>query len=247
MASLLESLHELQSIEITLQALRDKIDRKWRSVRVHQRQLKELEEALAAKHEEITRRQVAYDSQNLEVQSREAVIAKLRENLNKAKTNKEYSAILTQINTTKADNLKVEDFILESMQILETLKQEEAAIRDQRLNEAKRLAEVEAVAKQFESEIAEELAGVERQRAEAAKNIPAEALGTFTRVAERHEGEALVEVRQPYANLQEYVCEGCNLKIRIEIVNALLTRDDLQVCSNCGRILFLDSMAQAGS
>lgn len=247
MGSLLESLHELQTIEVTLQTLRGKVDRKWRSVRTHQRQLKELEEAFAAKHEEITRQQMAYDSQNLEVQTRDAVIAKLRENLNKAKTNKEYSAILTQINTTKADNLKLEDFILEMMQKLETLREEEVTIRDQREKEAKRSAELEAVAKQFESEIADELASIEQKRAEASKSIPAETLDTFTRVAERHEGEALVEVQQPYANLQEYVCEGCNLKIRIEIVNALLTRDDLQICSNCGRILFLDSIAHAGS
>ena len=247
MGSLLESLHELQSIEVNLQTLRGKVDRKWRSVHSHQRHLAELEQELVAKHEEIIRQQVIYDDQNLEVQTREAVIAKLRENLNKAKTNKEYSAILTQINTAKADNLKLEDRILELMQTLETLKQEETELRNQREQEAKRSAELEAVAKQFETEIAGELASAEQRRADASKKVPSETLETFNRVADRHDGEALAEVQQPYANLQDYVCEGCNLQIRIEIVNTLLTRDEIQVCSNCGRILFLDSIAHAGS
>ena len=111
MGSLLESLHELQSIEVNLQTLRGKVDRKWRSVHSHQHHLAELEQAFAAKHEEIIRQQVIYDDQNLEVLTREGVIAKLRENLNKAKTNKEYSVIRTQINKTKANLNKFFDNI----------------------------------------------------------------------------------------------------------------------------------------
>jgi len=247
MGSLLDTLHELQSIEMNLQALRGKVDRKWRSVRSHQKKLKELEEAQADKHDELQRQQILYDGQNLEVQTRDEAVAKLRENLNKAKTNKEYSAILTQMNTTKADNLKLEERILELMEALDTLKSEEGEIKEKYEQEAKRVVELEAVAKQFEEEIGDELAAAEKHRADAAKDVPPQALETFSRIAEKNDGEALAEVNQPYANLQEYVCEGCNLQIRIEIVNALLTRDDIQICSTCGRILFLDSLAQAGA
>ena len=54
--------------------------------------------------------------------------------------NKEYAAVLTQLNTTKADNSKVEAQILELMKDIEADEAERANIQDQ-INEQKQKLE----------------------------------------------------------------------------------------------------------
>ena len=38
----------------------------------------------------------------------------------------------------------------------------------------------------------------------------------------------------------DYVCSGCNITVSLEVVNALHSRDEIQACKSCGRILFID-------
>ena len=52
---------------------------------------------------------------------------------------------------------------------------------------------------------------------------------------------AVTEIRKTHPKRDEFVCEGCNVKVTLEMVNSLQTRDEIQVCHSCGRILFLDA------
>src|SRR5262245_29074478 len=113
MRSTLRALQTLQQVELQLRALRNKIDGKDRSVRAALKRLERVRQDVAAKHEEIRRSQASTAQLELDVKSHDAEITRLREALNRSKTNKEYAAILTQINTDKAGNSKLEDRILE--------------------------------------------------------------------------------------------------------------------------------------
>ena len=62
---------------------------------------------------------VQADRLELELKSNEETISKLRAALNSARTNKEYAAVLTQLNTNKADNSKIETQALELMKDIE--------------------------------------------------------------------------------------------------------------------------------
>ena len=39
---------------------------------------------------------------------------------------------------------------------------------------------------------------------------------------------------------EDYCCGGCNMTITLEVVNLLQSRDDIQHCAVCGRILYLE-------
>ena len=41
----------------------------------------------------------------------------------------------------------------------------------------------------------------------------------------------------------DYTCEGCNMGVTLEIVNSLQTRDEIQLCGVCRRILYLETSA----
>ena len=107
MGPVLNGLLKLQSVENRLRAAKAKLARCRRSVIIQENQVRSLQSALEAKKEETQLTKVQSDRLELELKTRDAEVAKLRGALNNAKTNKEYAAVLTQLNTTKADNSKI--------------------------------------------------------------------------------------------------------------------------------------------
>ncbi len=242
MGATVEGLHRLQQIETELNALQQKIEAKHRAVRGSKNKLRQIDEAIAAKQAQLRQEQVEADRVELDRKMREAEIAKLRETLNRVKTNKEYHAVLTQINTDSADNAKLEERIL---RMYAALDQSKAAIKEleaTRAKESGRLAELTAAAAQFEESVRGQIAELQAKREEAAMHLPPQAVQHFERVARKHDGQAMARVIQVHPRREEYVCEGCNISVTLEQISALQGRDDIQSCHSCGRILFVEGM-----
>ena len=171
MGPVLHGLVKLQSVENGMRTVKSKLTRCRRSVIFQENQLRTLRNALVAKEEEIKLARVQIDRLELELKSMDEHIAKYRAALNLAKTNKEYSSILTELNTSKADNTKVETHILELMKNIEvdeeTCKATQQQIDDQNkmLDEQRKKTDVEAA--RHEKEIAE----IQLDWNEAAKNM----------------------------------------------------------------------------
>jgi len=239
MGPVLNGLTKLQSVENRLRAAKAKLTRCRRNVVVQENQVRNLQNALEAKKEEIQLTQIQYDRLELELKSRDADIAKLRASLNTAKTNKEYAAVLTQLNTTKADNSKNETQILDLLKDIEAdeteCKEIQEQIEDQKQQLEKTRAESGSLAGKYEAEIEE----IQGEWDEAAKDIPADSLETFKRVAETYDGQAVVEIEKPDDKKGAYSCGGCFMGITAESVNMLMSKDEIIRCSNCTRILVL--------
>ena len=62
-------------------------------------------------------------------------LQKMRVALNSARTNKEYSTVLSRINTDKADLSKLEEKLLQIMMEIEALEQETAKFEEQIITE----------------------------------------------------------------------------------------------------------------
>ena len=175
------------------------------------------------------------------MKSRDATIVKYRAALNTAKSNKEYAAILTELNTTKADNTKVETQALELMKNIETDESQnrelEAEIEEhkEKLNNLRREADTKAV--EFEKEIEQ----IQKQWDEVAAAVDEESLTTFKRVAETYDGEALATVEAQDVKNAIYTCGGCFMGLTAETANMLMTKDEVIRCPNCTRILVMAS------
>ncbi|MCH8216061.1 MAG: hypothetical protein IH892_04740 [Planctomycetes bacterium] len=240
MSSLLSGLTKLQSVESRLRAAKAKLARCRRSVVLQENRIRSEQNALEAKKEEVQLTKLQSDRLELELRSRDAEIAKLRAALNGAKTNKEYASLLTLLNTNKADNSKLETQILELMKdieidqaecdkILATIDQQKA-----QLDKVRHEAEVASV------KLEEEVIAMQAEWDDAARDIPAEFLETFNRVADTYDGEAVVEVdTQHSSKTSSYSCGGCFMSVTAECVNQLMTKDEIVRCSNCTRILVL--------
>jgi len=239
MGPVLNGLLKLQSVENQLRAAKSKLTRCRRSVVIQENLIRTLQSALEAKKEEIQLTKVQSDRLELELKSRDEEISKLRAALNMAKTNKEYSILLMQINTTRADNSKLENQVLELLKAIEADQAECAKIKEQieqqkEILEQKR-KEAETLGAKYEAEISQ----IQKQWDEQACVIPPEQLEIFKRVAETYDGQGLAVIQKQEGRTATYTCGGCFMGITVESVNQLMTKDDIMRCPNCTRILVL--------
>jgi len=239
MGPLLHGLIKLQSVENRLRAIKAKLARCRRNVIIQENQVRSLQNALEAKKEEILLTKVQCDRLELELKTRDEEIAKLRAALNTAKTNKEYAALLTRLNTTKADNSKIETQVLELMKDIETDEAECENFRKQIDEQKQQLEQTRTETEQLAEKYQAEIEKIQLEWNQIAEIIPAEVLEIFKRVAETYDGQAVALVEQHEGKTGTYSCGGCFMNISAEFVNLLMTKDEIIRCPNCTRIIVL--------
>ncbi len=244
MGALIGTLHGLYEIERELRNLQQRIAAKKRQANIQARRVAGVAGDLETKRDQLQHRQAETAEHDLEVNVFDEKIAKLRVALNQVKTNKEYQAVLADINTTKADSTKLEDRTLNLMEDVDTLTKAIGELETQHEAEQARLTSLRSACTAFEKEVADELAALEQKRDEAASDIPPTVRATFERVADNYDGEALAMVVQVHPKRLEFSCGGCHMSVPLELVNALKSREDIQCCNVCGRILYVEDLSR---
>jgi predicted nucleic acid-binding Zn-ribbon protein len=240
MGPILSSLVNLQAIETELRKTQQRLKQAQQVVQRQEIQINRLQEAAHAKKEETKLTRIQHDKLELELKTREESIAKLRVALNNARTNKDYSAVLTQINTRKADKSKLEDQILALLAQIDADQAAQKEIEDNIEKERVKLAETRQISQTKQQEIQAEVDKLLDRRKEAASQVPDKERSLFERLAERYDGEVLAEISKLNGPRGDNTCGGCYMGVTLESVNALMSHDDVLTCPNCGRILILD-------
>ena len=223
-----------------VQSLKNKID-ELEASQEHRKQdvqkkkaLIEEEKALAEKkQEEKVAVQKDIDRKELDLKTNEGEITKFNVQLNSIKTNKEYSALISEIGSKKADMSILEDEILDTMSKLEITKQGFEKATESLRNEEESLKDlinsVDAEVKVTDTEI-EKIKGEQKKYIDL---LDEHSLANYNRLSNIKGGKAIVPV---IGN----VCGGCFMNIRTQTLNALMGNKDLVFCQSCSRILYLD-------
>src|SRR4030043_1803358 len=199
MGPVLNGLLKLQSVENRLRVEKGKLTRCRRNVVIQENLIRSLQNALEAKKEEVLLTKVQFDRLELEIKTKDETIARLRTSLNIAKTNKEYAAVLTQLNTTKADNSKIET---QSLELLKDIETDEAECKDiqKQIDEQKEKLEQtrkesEILANKYQAEIDK----IQIEWDQVAQIIPSNSWEIFKRVAATYDGHAVALI-DPQSN-----------------------------------------------
>lgn len=235
-----DALRELFLVDQQVRGMESRVETARKHVRVQQIKLEQLEQQAAELKDQLQHAEAqAHDLEN-DISDADSRIERLREQMNSVKTNKEYSAMLVEVNTIKADRSKLEDQTLEVMGKVEALRAElgqlNKAMEDQR--RVKELADRELAERQ--EEVGEQLAEVKARREAAAAEVPDEPLQVFEKLNAAYEGEAMAPIIEEDRRRLEYTCGGCYMSIPVEKVNQLMTVDQITRCSSCGRILYME-------
>jgi predicted nucleic acid-binding Zn-ribbon protein len=239
MGASLQTLFELQDIELQIVEIQAQLRRKEARLRTAEHKQKDSQNELARRRDEIKHTQARFDAMDLEVKSRSANIDKLREHLNTVKTNKDYHVILSQLNTEKADLTRVEK---QAMEVMEEVDRLRAAATEYQAADQDRAAR----AQEARDELAltteatrARLEGLQARRAQLAENLDQRVMALFQRLSERYDGETMARVERRNPRSDDFICGGCHMQLGTDVANAVRIRDDAVTCKSCGRILYV--------
>ena len=171
----------------------------------------------------------------------EQKVAKLREQMNAAQTNREYKAFLLEINGFSAEQDKEESAALELMAEVEAMEAEHASLGAQRAEREKVCEQAQQDRDARESEIAGRLAELEDDYAKRLAEVPADALAVYRELLAIDPDEdpmAPIEIQD--RKRHEYTCGACMMTIPMEPVSGLLSHGGMFRCPSCQVILYLE-------
>ncbi len=242
---LADQLYDLYMLDKQVRGMSSRLDAANRRLRLQQNRLAQLKQQHSELADQLLHTRAKATELEKQADEIEQRIDADRDRMNSAKNNKEYSAMLVEVETLKINKDKIEDEALEQISRIDTLEQElsEMAVRveDQSKLVNMAVADVETC----RAEVGDQLTQLEGQRSVAEQNMPASARADFNRIAEMHEGESLAQVVCQNRRNNEYTCGGCYLSMPFERLNALMTTDEIVTCPSCGRILYLETKLKA--
>lgn len=160
-----------------------------------------------------------------------AHIRKSRGRLMSVKNNKEYQAILKEIEETEKQNAAKEEIVLNCLEELETLN-ELLEDKARRLAAMRQTLEIEKEALSIEiTRLQEDLSDAERARDEICGAIDRRVLSRYEQVRKNLGGIALSAVNNA-------TCSECHLNIPPQMYNELQKQDKLEFCPHCQRIIY---------
>jgi predicted nucleic acid-binding Zn-ribbon protein len=229
----LKYLIELQAVDLRMIEIRERLSR-------FPKRLAEVEARVTAARQQITAAKEALTSSlkerktwEMDVEQWKERAKKYRNQSSEVKTNEAYRALQHEIQNAEGEVAKAEDRLLDRMVAGEEyerqVKAAEAAVK-----EIEAAANVERHAIQAEYNAAQkELAAAEAIRAGAVLAVPADLVDHYERIAKRHGGIALAEVRGEG-------CGQCGVHIRPHMIQLLQRAENEEFfhCETCTRILY---------
>ena len=220
--------------------MRSRLDAATRRKDAQQRKLDQLKQAAAELGEQLKTAKAHASTLEGEAQAIEDRINTHRDKMNNATSNKEYSALLVEVNTLKADKSKLDDAQLESMGKAEILDAEAQALAEKVEAQSKLVANAVKEVDEAQSEVGDKLKELEAERDAAGEPLSDDIRKTFDRLSHTYDGEAMAEIIEQDRRRMEYTCGGCFTLLPVESVNALITRpDQVTTCGTCNRILYV--------
>jgi predicted nucleic acid-binding Zn-ribbon protein len=163
-------------------------------------------------------------------------VEKAEGRLPEIKTQKEYLAVLKEIDAAKKVNKDLSDRIQERDNEIAALEQEKAE-KEQELSDLR--ARVEARCGEIRQSLEESGKDLEEkssQREARLQPLPVALRKRYQLLMERRGGVAVVAARNG-------TCLGCNMQLPPQLFNSLFRADEILCCPHCNRMLFVEKDA----
>jgi len=233
---------QVQSVDLRLNDVRARLA-------VFPKKLAELDARVAAARAEVDHSKAAQLSTvkerktyELDVEQWKEKVRKYRDQTSQIKTNEAYKALQHEVQIAEAEIAKAEDRLLEQMVAGEeydrrikiserTLKEVEETVRGERSR-----VEVEKAAAE------KELAELTAERTRLATEIPEDMRDHYERIAKKHNGVSLAEVR-------DEKCTACGMRVRPHVFQEMrrANSEEMFHCETCTRILYYIEPAAAAA
>jgi predicted nucleic acid-binding Zn-ribbon protein len=153
--------------------------------------------------------------------------------LRSVKTNREYQSLLKQIEEEKAKNSKIEDKMIECLDLMDETEKIIAMKKDEYLKLSDSVKNEKEIIKQESKQGRITLSKLDKDREKVSCMIDPELMKKYLMIKKQNSGGLAV------VPVKDALCHGCNMNLPPQLYNELFLGDSLKFCPNCQRIIYL--------
>jgi hypothetical protein len=232
----IDILVSLQEIEIESTSVNARLCSISKRLNVLSSSQNELEQRVTDETAKIEESKKKYRSHESDIKQNQVMIKRSQERLNSIKNNREYQALLKEIEELKRTNSATEELMIDCLNQIDEAEKKMVAIQEElQLVQNDIVQEQQVVGVETET-AGKRLKELDRERLKMSGKIDADLLTLFQKVqSQQVRGNAVVPV-------QDAVCHGCYVNIPPQMYNELQRCDKLRMCPNCQRIIYWKQM-----
>jgi len=224
-------LIELQEKDNVIDELNSKIKEMPLEISIKKELISQLKLDFEETKSALTQLQIKRKGKEMDVETKDALVKKHSGELNSAKSNDVYKALILEIEFAKKEKYELEDEILQIMEESE-FKNIELKENEKKYKEKEKYIEQEIIdiTKQLDvlkNNVLEKC----QQRDSLVKKIDPNVLSTYEYIRSGKGGVAV-------ACIEGENCGGCHINLRPQLVNEVHKAQGLVRCDNCFRILY---------
>ena len=201
-----------------------------------------LDKEFSSFREGIEKNKIKYDELKFLHTERENKIKKLNEGMVKTKArllevknNKEYQAMLKEIEIAESSRGDIETEIISILEALDKLsglvKKDEETLKHSKNKYEQEKKIIEDDLNTIDADIVD----WEKKRINLQKNVSDDLLARYEKIRNRNKGVCVISVWKA-------VCNGCHMNIPPQLYNELQKSNELLSCPNCSRIIYFQDM-----
>lgn len=224
-------VNQLQTLDLKIAALEKEVAELPRHIAAIEKTLESHIRRLEADKAALAANQKDRKALDLDIQTQQAKISKLRDQMSQAKTNDQYRAFQNEIEYAEKEVRKAEDRILELMTASEPL---DAAVKqaEQALNAEKKQVEAEkAKARERTAADQAELEALRAEHRQVLASLPKPTAATYDRIRKKWKGTVVSPVTDGR-------CKACQMVLRPQFYQDLRKGESMMLCESCGRFLY---------
>jgi hypothetical protein len=226
-----DRLIQLQNVDDEINAVNSLLDAVPAKFEAIDLAIKQTAEIVAQAKEKLAANQKKRRELEGEVKTFREQAAKFKRQLNDVKTNKEYSALLKEIEESQSRVDKIEEEILNEMIAADDIEKEIKTAQQKQASEESSLKRDRETIAAEQRELETKKDAFLKSREAILPTIPAEQIRLYNRIGKKMNGVALSPVTDDF-------CSICQLRVRPQMLDELMAMKELMTCEACGRILY---------
>ncbi len=230
----IDRLKDLQQTDLLIHRLRQRLNEIPGQIDQLKDSFKRETERLANLEKKVKKESVELKETELEIASLEEEIKKCQRRLMEVKTNREYSALVAEIDGLKKEISKREEeaiLLMDSVNLVKKeFKEEEKKVEKEKAALTKKIKELTLEAEKTREALLEE----EKRRPVLASAVSREVLTAYERIL------SVKPDRRALVGVKDGTCQGCHTRLPTITLDQLYKGRDLVFCEGCNRILFLE-------
>ncbi|MDM8543381.1 C4-type zinc ribbon domain-containing protein [Desulfococcaceae bacterium HSG9] len=230
------TLLKLQKNETEMTKMQNLLDSTPRKIKILDARLAEYEQKIYDRTLNQDQLKKNYRDNETDVQLNYVRIERSQEKLNSVKTNKEYQALLKEIEEVKAINSRIEDEMLDILGLIEENEKQIAATQDEYTRETDKINREKELIQSKAEEIKNELAQFESEWEQISHKIEPKLLEEFNKV------KTWIPDSKMIVPVTDAVCGGCNMSIMPQTYNELQRSEKLMYCPHCQRMIYHENI-----